>query len=567
MDVSAQFDDAHHAIAHIGHSIKQTRQALSKSVLEIDKLRRENIALRAAVRFFMVDGRHLPAPSGQVPKPNLSTLPTEVVRFIFKDTIPATYQYDPSLLNGPSNPWLRVLATKAALPMICKALYWEGMSALYEDIVLRRMDQIFILARTLRSPRGADIRPLIKSVLMESCPIGSQLARTAKEELGFILRECHALRSLSYHPHPNFPLLSNERQDSSGFRYFNPTWFFHASISHDTLPFVDELLASRLHRLDLRFVLTVSRFSNLQDLLLTTTSLRSLILDYTTNDIVPCRAPRNLSTVQLPSLVELYVPFGQDANFDEYICRRWNMPNLTRLTLVSLQGWPERLLERVGRRLVYLHLFGKSISDPLSCNPDPCPTLELHCPMLEHLIIPNPHNCIRQFPQTTLNSPTLKYLDIWDFGSHERFTSEAGYHWWLDPVALITGGWLENIRSNGVVPSLRAVRCLFTDYGQYRGIDWPSICHPDLLSDRPDGEIWHTFPSANVAQTATRLIPHSVHPTLDDEAMPEIDSDSDWTPSRKLSEDEADLETSDSDVDLEASDWMDVDDVAEGDYL
>lgn len=495
----------------------------------------------------------------------------EVIRFIFKESIPAAYQYDPSILNGLSNPWLQVLATKVALPAICKAFYWEGMSILYDDIVLRRMDQIFALARTLRSPRGADIRPLIKSVLMESCPIGSELAPTAKEELGFILRECHALRSFSYHPHPNFPLLSSEHQDSGGESYFNPTWFFHASISHHSPSFLDGQLASRLHRLDLRFVLTESRFSNLHDLLLMTASLRSLTLDYTPHGLIPCEAPKNLSTVQLPSLVELYVSFGHDANFDEFISRKWNMPNLTRLTLLYLEWWPEGLLKNVGARLVYLHLFGECNNDPIFCNTDPCPRLALHCPMLEHLIIPNPHNCLRQFPPTTFRSPTLRYLDIWNIRSYERFTTQAEYDQWVDPIDLLTGGWLENIRSNGVLPSLRTVRCLFTDYGLYRGVDWPSICHPDLLLDRPDGEIWHTFPNACVAQTPTQLIPHSPHSPFNDatdESMIEIDSDSDWTPSDKSSDKEADLETSsDSDVDMESFDWMAVDDGVEGDYL
>lgn len=464
--------------------------------------------------------------------------------------------------------------TKAALPIICKALYWEGMSVLYDDIVLRGMDQIFALACTLRSPQGPSIRPLIKSILLESCPIGGKFASIAKEELGFILRECHALRSLSHHPHPNFPLLSDKSQDSNGDSYFNPTWFFHVSASHHKPPFLDGLLASCLHHLDLRFVLTELQLRNLHDLLLAAVSLKSLTLDYTPmSDIIPSKALDNLSIVQLSSLVELYIPFEQEPEFDRYIRRKWNMPKLARLTLVALRWWPRHLLERFGAHLVYLHLFAKSLSDPLFYI-HPCLALALYCPMLEHLIIPNPHNFVQHFPSTILHSPMLKHLDIWDFGSCSLFTTRAGYYQWLDPITSIGGRWLESLHSNGVIPSLRTVCCLFTDYGQYRGIDWLTICHPNLLLDRPEDEVWHTFPNVYVVQTATRLIPHPFHSILDnatDESMLETDSDSDWRPSSRESGENM-VETNDtdggtSDADLNTSDWMDLEDVGEGDYL
>ena len=326
---------------------------------------------------------------------------------------------------GPSNPWPSVLATRVALPLICRALYWEGMSILYSDIILRQMCQIFALAYTLRSTRGANILPLIKIIRMASCPVGGDFAWKAREDLRFILRECHALRSLSYRPHPNFPLLYNESQDSSGGSYSNPTWFFHVSTSHGQPPFLDGLVASRLHRLNLHFVLTELRLRNLHGLLLKTTSLQSLALEYPIQAFVLPEAPSGLSAVQLLSLVELYIPFGQDPIFDEYICTTWEMPKLARATLASLQWWPIRMLERFGGRLVYLHVFAKHHLDTFFCNDNPCPTLAAHCPMLEHLVIPNPHSCMQRFPATTVRSLTLKYLDFWDFGTYQRAMTRA----------------------------------------------------------------------------------------------------------------------------------------------
>lgn len=429
---------------------------------------------------------------------------------------------------GPLNPWPSVLATKAALPLICRAHYWEGMSILYNDIVLRRMSQILALARTLRSTRGGDVRPLVKAIRMESCTVGGDLVGRAREDFRFILEECHGLRSLSYHPHPNFPLLSDESPGSSGGTYFNPLWFFHVSTSYTRTPSLDGLMASRLRRLNLQFVLSESRLRNLHDLLLGTTSLQSLVLDYPIQAFVLSEAPKALSTVQLLSLVELCIPFGQDQIFDEYICTRWELPKLTHLTLISIHWWPERPLERFGEKLVYLHIFAKHYLDAFSCNTDPCPTLASHCPMLEHLVIPNPHSCSYPFPATIVTSSTLKHLDIWDFGTYQRLMTRVQYYRWQEPRTSI--GWMKNIRSNGSVPALQTLRFLFTDYGAYCGLEWPLICHPALFLDHPDDEICHSFPNAYVTQTGTRLIPHPPHPipdAVDDDSTSEGDSD-DW---------------------------------------
>ena len=49
------------------------------------------------------------------------------------------HSYDPSILPGGTNGWLKILRFKKGLPLIRKALCWSGMKALYNDVVLRRM--------------------------------------------------------------------------------------------------------------------------------------------------------------------------------------------------------------------------------------------------------------------------------------------------------------------------------------------------------------------------------------------------------------------------------------------
>lgn len=513
-------------------------------------MQRENVELRAAISFLMADGgvsrlflpvtgerstlcKYLPV-DWNSPKPTFCTLPAEIVRIIFEEAIPAAYQYNPSMPASPSNSWPSVLATKMALPLICRTHYWEGMSVLYNDISLRRLSQIFALARTLRSTQGAHIRPLVKIIRMDSCPVGGDFVSRAREDLWFMLQECRAVRSLSYHPHPNFPILSDESPSSSGGSDFDPLWCFHATTSHTRPPVLDGLVSSRLRRLNLKFALSELQLQNLHGLLLGTTSLQSLVLDYAAQAILSEGAAKDMSAVRLHSLVELCIPFGQDQVFDEYICATWELPKLTHLTLISVQSWPERPLECFGGHLVYLNVFAKHYLDVLSCNADPCPTLASHCPMIEHLVLPNPHGCSYPFPVTSVTSPTLKHLDIWDFGTYQRLITRKLYYCWQEPRTSIR--WMKNVQSEGSVPALQTFRFLFTEYGQYCGLEWPLICHPTLLLDRPNDEIFHTFPNAFVTQTATRLIAHSPHPlpnAVDDDSTSESDSDDSWMPSRR----------------------------------
>ena len=79
----------------------------------------------------------------------------EILHQIFIDASKfCRHSYDPSIciLSSNTSGWLQILRFKKGLPLVCKALYWSGIKALYNDVVLRRMGQIVALAETLRLP-------------------------------------------------------------------------------------------------------------------------------------------------------------------------------------------------------------------------------------------------------------------------------------------------------------------------------------------------------------------------------------------------------------------------------
>ena len=71
---------------------------------------------------------------------SLERLPVEILDSLILNAAQFfRHSYDPSICRGGTNSWLQILRFKKGLPLICKALYWSGMKALYHDIVFRRM--------------------------------------------------------------------------------------------------------------------------------------------------------------------------------------------------------------------------------------------------------------------------------------------------------------------------------------------------------------------------------------------------------------------------------------------
>ena len=467
--------------------------------------------------------------SGSKGPATFPSLPYETLELVLDYAVAGepTHALDPSILPGACNPWFRIIRTKKALPLICRASFWPGMTVLYRDIVFRRMGQVPALAETLRA---ADIGPrlgtLIKSIRWDSCVVASPCADVVRQDLVFIFSQCTQLQSFCYRPHHNFPLRcqpSDRRDNCEGF--FNPLWFImmpfplsdslllHPNISCDLRVLDIPLDPKTVDNDDLDYknviLLAIDRvlsaFKRLESL-----SLGSLLTPFSSSVLEELMT---MGEVSLPFLKNLRMVAPDLEDVDTYLCSRWNVPMLRHLTILIDTNWsPMRLLKRFGAQLRYLHLYPVRYTYPevdvsaylrtLSS------TLYTMCPRLEHLIVPHSGPLM-------LDSPTLTHLDFWtaDHGlksPQQKSQADANRLFTVDP------------QSN--VPSLRTVRFIFTPGRNPGGSlqvpsskcatsdpDWPWICHPDLLpAEGRDQTLYHSFPLGQVAQTVAAIIPQDL---------------------------------------------------------
>ncbi|PIL34826.1 hypothetical protein GSI_02613 [Ganoderma sinense ZZ0214-1] len=493
---------------------------LSKVIPELNMLREERLALKGAVRVLMFQSGTLPASQDKKPV-TFITLPEEVLQPIFAFAaaeLEPTDQFDPFIFSsGAHHPWLRLLRTKKGFPLICRATFWPGTTALYSEIALRRMGQVVALADTLRS---ADIGPrlgtLIKSVRWDSCVAAAPCADTIREELAFILGQCTRLQSFSYHPHHQFPLRCQtpDRDECEGF--FNPLRFFTTSSSLSDPLLVQVIAVSSLRSLDISVDLQKVDFDNHADvepmlmgihrILSALKGLESLTLGlWSSNSPIP-EALMTMPSISLPSLTDLQIFAPPREDVDAYLCSRWDAPQLARLTIHMNTEWagsPTRLLQQLGSRLRYLHFYPVNLYPRVLQHISTlASTLATACPLLEHLIVPS--------TTLVLNSPMLAHLDLWtSMGSYDlkvrqdKARADTYREWVVDAV-------------QSSVPALRTVRFLFMDpllasLGYISaGInpDWPRVCHPALLGDEDD-VLYHRFPLGHVVQTVAAIIPES----------------------------------------------------------
>ena len=132
------------------------------------------------------------------------------------------------------------------------------MSALYGDVVIRRMGQVSALAETLRA---ADVGPrlakLIKSIRWDSCVVSAQCADVICDDLTFIFRQCTQLQSFSYHPNLKFPVRRQTPENDECEGFFNPLWFVTMPAALSDPPLLRNGALSNLRFLDLSVGLQV----------------------------------------------------------------------------------------------------------------------------------------------------------------------------------------------------------------------------------------------------------------------------------------------------------------------
>ncbi|KAI0737233.1 hypothetical protein C8Q80DRAFT_433024, partial [Daedaleopsis nitida] len=288
---------------------------------------------------------------------SISHLPHELLLHIFRFTVPPRYQHDPSVVPGPRNPWLAALRTRKALALTCKAFSGPATEVLYEDIVIRRMGQIPALARTLGpfpSASGRDVGTLVRRLRMDGCVVWAPCAQVVREDLRLILHRCTALRTFSFHPHPHFPLADHAYNDESR-DGFNPSWLMQPDPNDDSVGgSLRERLSSSLRILDIAATLDGRLLIRMQWFLSAATNLTILKLgpvdpeDYSSELL-------DHPPLHLPALEELQIYADQDP-FQHYICTRWVLPALTRLTATNCEAFPEALLHAHGSQLTYVHM-------------------------------------------------------------------------------------------------------------------------------------------------------------------------------------------------------------------
>ena len=391
----------------------------------------------------------------------------------------------------PWNPWLDELHFRKGLVLVCKTWSWSATAFLYEDIVLSRMGQIPALAQTLSSGGTRNLCGLVQHLRLDGCVVWAPCTTVVREDLLTILRRCVALRTLSFHPHPNFPYANRPDDVHNGWQGYNPTWFVHDHADDFGLAFQVHL-SSWLRELDVAIVLTETQVVELHKLLSSAKNLCSL-------KIGSVKEPGDLQS-SIPALRPLCLPVltefqlhATHPTFITLVCSRWVMPALKGLTVLNCFVLPEELLKSHGRSLTYLNICPSRKTGVYDYSWEPCVVKSLEdlresCPVLEHLVFPaHTPTFTAADILDTIRSPTLRYLDIW---CHQCFASRARIE-----------RELQCIVDSGQTPALIRIRRL----QRVVHPDLPVICHPSLVSG--DEERVYRFPRAHFLQTSYAVIP------------------------------------------------------------
>ncbi|KAI0800898.1 hypothetical protein C8Q74DRAFT_1191602, partial [Fomes fomentarius] len=259
----------------------------------------------------------------------------------------------------PRNPWLAEIRFRKGLALVCKAWSWPATAVLYEDIVLRRMGQIPALARTLSSSGGRDFGVLIQHIRMDSCVVWASCSDVVRQDLLLILQRSVALRTFSFHAHPNFPIADSPEEGNS-WDGFNPSWILQESTS-DIRQAFQIRVSSGLRELDISMTLYEEHIVELHSLLSsahTLTSLKVGPINVSPGVLEGHINRRTLAELELPALVEFHL-YVDNHPFTNLVRQLWRMPALTHLTAMNCRDVPLDLLRAHGRNLVYLHICPK----------------------------------------------------------------------------------------------------------------------------------------------------------------------------------------------------------------
>ncbi|KAH9925872.1 uncharacterized protein BXZ73DRAFT_49694, partial [Epithele typhae] len=435
--------------------------------------------------------------------------PQELQLRIFSEVFPKPWHHlDPSVSQSGDSPWLRALKTKLELPLICKSTWWAASKVLYEDIVIRRMDQIAPLAKTMSSDAypTSQLRLMVNSLRMDTCVVWHEAFADCRTSLASILSRCSNLTSITHRSHPGFGFVPDTLVYAHAVTgdMFNPTWLVAPSCTGSDV--ILSIVASQLTRLDVHADLSNSvGVHDLHAVLKHAPCLHDAVI----------KQHHDFPTLILPSLLELRVDCSAMPFLPRFIINYWMLPSLQQLTIrIGANPMdPMEVVERFGVGLRFLQFFPSSGN--ASFTPEQqdrlTSTLESCCPRLEHLVLPAlKPAAIAQHP---IRSPSLKWLDIWIVHS----TAFSYY----PPLSWRTG--LRRVvvsPTDSAVPALASVRLLDGSDEAYSSqpassakAGWPRRFHPRTLLElgregkrRAQKAVTHRLPNCVLVQTEVALV-------------------------------------------------------------
>ena len=397
--------------------------------------------------------------------PHQIQAPPEILSIIFRQTFPSSTSLERSVINGPEGTWSEEYKMKRTIVAISKLWRDVGLGLLYSEVIIRRVDSLPTLLRTVSVP-DSGIGHLIKK-LMISCvvPFGDDLSLFERTVNG-IIAHCPSLSHLTMHP--SFYPVAVDAEPSE--IHLQPLRVSNITPNITHLDWGYCLLLSDL-------VLLLQHCPNL-------TSLRFHLHSYDhLNQLDFENALRTLVT--LPNLRELYYVRSDSTNgfldtyVDSVLAAQWSIPQLERFTYGNTRslGFADIVgFCRIhGRSLRYLHL-GPDWRDWILN--DTVQKIIDECASLEHLVLwmSGDYDIIH-----SLSHPKITWVDVWVD---------------LPPM-------LRRVEKFAQMPipgllSLRRLRVFDNRLWRPRATDLPVILPPDAAVERNGFE--YTYFGLNIQQ-------------------------------------------------------------------
>ncbi|KAI1786825.1 hypothetical protein LXA43DRAFT_1184931 [Ganoderma leucocontextum] len=418
----------------------------------------------------------------------IPTLSEDIVAQVC-DEIFATpiYQYDLSLPCWLRSQWLDDVRFRKGIPLVSKLWWKPATRGLYEHVIIRQVDQIPPLVRTLTSKdAGFDLGALVRRITLHWCVVYPPDSNSLGEHVRAIFERCVALEQLSFQRHPDCEDAVSESDSLVSQRGIdiNPVWIFPQII----FPVLQAQGPTMLRKLDL-VSLNCGRWEEkattaLYNLILASPRITTLAIQ---NLHTPGSEPPTLEFLEeLCLCLQYFTPPdpNQPSSRDVWM---WGFPSLQSLALLNGYELPTIILKTLGRTLTYLHLCY-----PIRCEDLRFDRLSQLCPVLEHLVF-YPQQYSPEWISGASMEPfrRLRYLDVW-LQPHVYKT-----RWSSNTAASL----VERARS-GFAPALEGVRGLLVLMPLYLPSDLPgTICHPSVIT-RADGTRFVCVCDVPMVQTA-----------------------------------------------------------------